>query len=190
MFLAVAFCCLWWLHSVGGCFGVDPVERAASLRNEALVEVRFSPSAKGEQSIGIWYPRNASSDVSNDLNKLFGRANLLVGGNPVAEILLPTYHTSCDHDGCGMILFTGPMTSRSDYSLSLKIDRMPQALEQFQAVVKIELTPEYHSLFFTIECLAAVLILAAFSCAYLSISWLHVANAYKARKTSEISGNE
>jgi hypothetical protein len=74
-----------------------------------------------------------------------------------------------------MVLFAGPMEPRNDYSLLLQVDRIPQSLAESQATVKVvELVSDDH-LLLELELVGALLLLAALSCAFLSVRWSRAA---------------
>jgi hypothetical protein len=74
-----------------------------------------------------------------------------------------------------MVLFTGPMEPRNDYNLLLQVDGIPQSLAESQAVVKVKLVSDYYLFFWQVKLLGALLLLAALSCAFLSVRWWRAA---------------
>ena|ERR1700736_4419779 len=174
LFLIAGLCCLYWAYNRGA-FGAARVEHPVNLKVGSEITVHFLVPSKGDHDVEIWYPRNASDDVNNDLGRMLGKATLRTGDAPVAEIELPVKHTRSDRDGAAMVVFTGPMEPRNDYSLSLQIDRIPPGLARSQAEVKVELDPLYYSIFLQVELEAAALLLLALSCVVLSVRWWRAA---------------
>lgn len=174
LFLIAALCCLHWAYSRGA-FGAAPVEHPVNLKAGSSINVHFSVPNRGDHRIMIWYSRDASDDVSKNLDGIVGKATLRIGEDLVAQFPLPVYNHSCDGDGCAMVLFIGPTEPRNDYSLLLQVDRIPQSLAESQAAVKVELVSDYYLLFLELELVAALLLLAALSCAFLSARWWRAA---------------
>lgn len=192
LFLIAAWYCLQWAYSRGA-FGRVPVEHPVNLKAGSSSAVQFSVPYRGDRDIEIWYPRNASGNVCKDLDGILGKATLTLRGKEdvpgifgegplhrppetaVAQFPLPVYHHSSDRDGCAMVLFTGPMEPRNDYNLLLQVDGIPQSLAESQAVVKVKLVSDYYLFFWQVKLLGALLLLAALSCAFLSVRWWRAA---------------
>lgn len=170
LLLIAAWSCLHWAYSRGAFTNV-PVERPIRLESGSATTVHFSVPHWGDRDIEIWYPRNASDDVSKNVCRIFGKMTLRTDGSLVEQKALPVDHSRSDRDGAAMVISTGPMAPRNDYSLLLEIDRMPPDLARSQAVVKVEPVPDYYLVFFQLEVVSALLLLAALSCAFLSVRW-------------------
>ena|ERR1039457_4308263 len=174
LFLITAWYCLHWAYGRGA-FGTTPVERPVNLKAGSSVDVHFSVPNRGDRDVEIWYPLNASDDVDKDLRGISGKAALRIGENLVAQFPLPVDHSRSYQDGRAMVLFTGPMESRNDYSLLLQIDHIPQSLVESQATVKVKLVSDYYFLFLELELVGGLSLLAAFLCAFLSVRWWRAA---------------
>jgi hypothetical protein len=170
IFLLAASSCLVWLHNRGA-FGAATVERAINLKTASPIDVHFSVPKIGDHDIAIWYPRTSSQDIARDLSAIYGKVTLFNGDAPVQKIELPTGHTRCGRDGCAMIVFRGPTAPRNDYSLLFEVDRMPPALVESAAVLKVELAPEYYMSFLVGEVGAAILLVLALLSGFLAIRW-------------------
>lgn len=170
LFLIAACYCLHWAYSRGA-FEAASVKHPVNLKAGSSIQLHFSVPKRGDHELKIWYSRNASDDVGKDLDKIFGKATLRVGNALVEEVPLPVSHQASTRDGSAMVLSTGPMDPRNDYSLLLQIDGIPPSLSQSQAMVKVELAPYYHLLFLELEVMAALSFLAALSCTFLSVRW-------------------
>lgn len=170
LFLIAAWYCLHWAYNRGAFTNV-PVERPIRLESGSSTTVQFSVPHWGDRDIEIWYPRNASGDVSKDVGQIFGKMTLHTDRSLVEQKALPVDHGRSDRDGSAMVISTGPMRPGNDYSLLLEIDRMPPDLARSQAVLKVELVSDYYLAFFSVEVVSALLLLAASSCAFLSVRW-------------------
>ena len=163
-----------WLHNRGA-FGASTVEHAINLKTGSPVTVHFSVPKIGDHDVSIWYPRRISQDIGRDLSTIFGKVTLFNGDAQVEKIELPTGHTRCDSDGCAMIVFRGPTTPRNDYSLLFELERMAPGLVHSQAVLKIELAPDYYMSFLIGEVGTAILILLTLMSGFLAARWWRAA---------------
>ena len=170
LFLIAALFCLYWLYN-NGAFGSAPVEHPVDLKAGPSINVHFSVPYRGGRDIEIWYPRHASDDVNEEVRQIFGEMTLRTDGSLIEQKVLPVDHFRSDRDGFAMVIFTGPMEPRNDYSLLLQVDRIPQSLANSQARVKVEITFDYYSIFLQLELVVTLLLLATASCAFLSVRW-------------------
>ena len=170
LFLIAALYCLHWLHSRGA-FGNGTVECPIHLESGSSITVHFSVPYRGDHDIEIWYPRNASGDVEKDVRQIFGKMTLRTDGSLVEQKVLPVDHGRSDRGGSAMVLSTGPMEPRNDYSLSLEIDRIPPDLARSQGVVRTELEHLYPLIFWQVEFACMCFLLISLFCLFLSVRW-------------------
>jgi hypothetical protein len=170
LFLVGALYCIHWLSSHGA-FGKTTVDYPINLQNGSSIIVHFSVPYRADYDIGIWYKRNASDDGEKNVRQIVGRMTLRTDGSLVEQKALPVDHGRSDRDGSAMVLFTGPMEPRNDYSLSLEVDRVPPALVRSQGVVRIELEHLYPLIFWQVEFAVLCSVLISLFCLLMSVRW-------------------
>lgn len=168
IFLAAASWCLYWMSSRGA-FGDTSVTRALNLAAGSRQEAEFSVPYKGDHDVLIWFGRTQSMAHCDDLDAIDGKALLRRGDALIVELALPVRQHRFDADGCGMLLWTGPMGPELSYRLVIEPERLPESLAKLQASIRIDPTAEYSSLFLSLQLLELALVLAAANSAILSV---------------------
>jgi hypothetical protein len=139
--------------------------------------VRFSVPYRGDYELQIWYSREQTALMCDELDGIVGKATLLNGNGIVEELSLPVRHHVGDKDGCAMILLTAPMEPAMEYSVAFQIERMPEKFARVQATIKVEHPAEYNYLFLLLEGVAAGLVLGSGVCILFAVRWWRMVRA-------------
>jgi hypothetical protein len=145
LFAAALYC--WHWNYGRGAFWAKPVGIPIRIGGESSIKIPFSVSERGHHDVELQYLNEASDDLERDLYGLTGRATLLSGGTVLLETDLPVYHRRYDGHSIALVLFSFETEPAKQYTLLLKINRIPPGLERAQATVKIEIDPHYYVLF-------------------------------------------
>jgi hypothetical protein len=168
LFLAAAFWCSYWINSRGA-FGYASVTKTLNLAAGSRAEATFTVPYKGDHDLLIWFSRTQSMTHCDDLDAIAGKAVLRRGDAVVMEVRLPVRQNRFESDGCGVLVWTGPMGPELSYSLAIEADSLPESLAKLQADIRITPTAEYNAWFLSLGLLGAVLVLAALNCTILSV---------------------
>jgi hypothetical protein len=174
--MATALSCLYWISSRGA-FGNASIEKTLNVWTGSRTGTTFTVPYKGDHDLLIWYARTQSMAHCDDLDAINGKAILRREDTIIAELAVPVRRHQFQADGCGMILWTGPMGPELSYSLVIEADNVPERLAKLQASIRVDPVPDYNSLFLALGLLGAVLFLASLNCAMLSNRLRRAANS-------------
>ncbi len=155
--------CWYWLYSHGG-FSTRQVEIPIRLAEGSSVSVSFIVREEAEHYILIDYP---NADVRRFLSTadlpITGKATLISRGGVVAQADLPTGHGSGWKGHSAMVLLDAP-TKRGEYTLLLRIDRIPPDLALSEAKIRVGTDSLYAMRYPPIEFLAVLSLVLALFC--------------------------